>query len=172
MHRLILKYWRDWFPRLPSYQTFVQRLNLMEPTFQTFGVLLSDALAARQTPELDHLVDSLPVMLARHGHSYRARVGREVADIGFCAAKKRRFHGVRLRTLRRPGLPDAGNHQPFERAGGAARRAAEEAERQRANRRGELLQPSSAFHPSAQRKPLQLDTGEDRYSESEQSALD
>ena len=89
-------HWRSWFPRLPSYQTFVLRLNRLEPTFQTFGAMLAEALAARRTPELDHLVDSLPVMLARHGHSYRARVGREVADIGFCAAKKTRSHGVRL----------------------------------------------------------------------------
>jgi hypothetical protein len=96
MHRLILNYWREWFPRLPSYQTFVLRLNRLEPTFQTCGALLSGALAAQRTPELDHLVDSLPVMLARHGHSYGARVGREVADAGFCAAKKTRFHGVRV----------------------------------------------------------------------------
>ncbi len=96
MHQLILKYWRSWFPRLPSYQTFVLRLNRLEPTFQTFGALLSGALGATRRPEIDHLVDSLPVMLAQHGHSYRARVGREVADIGFCAAKKTRFHGVRL----------------------------------------------------------------------------
>jgi hypothetical protein len=101
MHRLIRNYWREWFPRLPSYQTFVLRLNRLEPTFQTFGALLSGALAATRTPEADHLVDSLPVMLARHGHSYRARVGREVADIGFCAAKKTRFHGVRLHCLAR-----------------------------------------------------------------------
>ena len=99
MHRLIANYWREWFPRLPSYQTFVLRLNRLEPTFQTFGVILSDALAANQTPELDHLVDSLPVMLARHGHSYRARVGREFADIGYCAAKKTRFAGVRLHCI-------------------------------------------------------------------------
>ena len=99
MHSLILKYWREWFPRLPSYQTFVLRLNRLEPSFQTFGALLSETLATRQTPEVDHLVDSLPIMLARHGHSYRARVGREVADIGFCAAKKTRFHGVRLHCL-------------------------------------------------------------------------
>lgn len=96
MHCLIAKYWREWFPRLPSYQTFVLRLNRMEPTFQTFGAVLAEALTARRTPELDHLVDSLPVMLARHGHSYRARVGREVADVGYCAAKKTRFHGLRL----------------------------------------------------------------------------
>jgi hypothetical protein len=99
MHRLILNYWRGWFPLLPSYQTFVLRLNRLEPTFQTFGAVLSGALAARHAPEVDHLVDSLPVMLARHGHSYRARVGREVADAGFCAAKTTRFHGVRLHLI-------------------------------------------------------------------------
>ena len=99
MHRLMLKYWRAWFPHLPSYQTFVLRLNRLEPTFQTFGAVLSGALAAQHTPEFDHLVDSLPVMLAQHGHSYGARVGRELADIGFCAAKKTRFHGVRLHCI-------------------------------------------------------------------------
>src|SRR2546421_1219524 len=105
IYRLILKYWREWFPALPSYQTFVLRLNRLEPTFQTFGAVLSGVLAAQRTPEVDHLVDSLPVMLAQHGHSYRARVGREVADIGYCAAKKTRFHGVRLHLIaqRRPG---------------------------------------------------------------------
>ncbi|MEJ7710264.1 MAG: transposase [Pyrinomonadaceae bacterium] len=99
MHRLIHNYWRDWFPHLPSYQTFVCRLNRLEPTFQTFGAVLSEALAATHTPEIDHLVDSLPVMLAQHGHSYGARVARELANVGFCAAKKTRFHGVRLHVI-------------------------------------------------------------------------
>lgn len=99
MHSLILNYWRDWFPRLPSYQTVVLRLNRLEPTFQTFGTVLADALAAHHTPEIDHIVDSLPVMLAQHGHSYGARVAREIADVGFCAAKKTRFHGVRLHLI-------------------------------------------------------------------------
>lgn len=65
MHDFVLNYWLDWFPRLPSYQTFVLRLNRLEPTFQTFGTVLADALAVEQSPEIDHLVDSLPVMLAR-----------------------------------------------------------------------------------------------------------
>ena len=99
MHSFIRKYWREWFPGLPSYQTFVLRLNRLEPTFQTFGALLSDALAASRAPEIDRLVDSLPVMLAHHGHSYRARVARDLADVGFCAAKKTRFHGVRLHCI-------------------------------------------------------------------------
>jgi len=103
MHRLIEKYWREWFPRLPGYQTFVLRLNRLEPAFQTFGALLSGALAAKRTPEIDHPVDSLPVMLAQHRHSYGARVGREIADIGYCAAKKTRFHGVRLHCIAQRG---------------------------------------------------------------------
>jgi len=40
LHRLIEKYWREWFPRLPGYQTSVLRLNRLEPGFQTFGALL------------------------------------------------------------------------------------------------------------------------------------
>lgn len=96
MHQLILKHWRGGFPRLPSYQTFVLRLNRLAPTFQTFGALFSKTLATRQTPEFDYLVDSLPVMLTQHGHSYRARVARDLADIGYCATKKTRLHGLRL----------------------------------------------------------------------------
>src|SRR5215210_2195925 len=99
MHALVLKYWQEWFPRLPSYQTFVLRLNRLEPTFQTLGARLSAALAAKRTPVVDHLVDSLPIMLAQHGHSYGARVGREIADIAYCAAKKTRCHVVRLHCL-------------------------------------------------------------------------
>jgi len=37
IHKLIDNYWRNFFPALPAYQTFVARLNLLEPTFQTIG---------------------------------------------------------------------------------------------------------------------------------------
>lgn len=47
-------------------------------------------------PQTDQIIDSLPVMLASHGHSYSAKIAREQANIGYCAAKKTRFHGVRL----------------------------------------------------------------------------
>lgn len=99
MHTFICNYWHSWFPRLPAYQTFVLRLNHLEASFQTFGAVFLEALQTQQTPHLDHLVDSFPVMLAQHGHSYRARVAREIADVGFCAAKKTRFHGVRLHVI-------------------------------------------------------------------------
>ena len=96
MHEFIKNYWFDWFPILPAYQTFVHRLNQLESSFQTFGKVLFALLETTCAPEADQLIDSFPVMLASHGHSYSARVARSIANVGFCAAKKTRFHGVRL----------------------------------------------------------------------------
>ena len=77
MHRFIKNYCQSWFPRLPAYQTFVYRLNQLDATFQTFGKVLLHALHREPTPEIDRIVDSLPVMLAQQGHSYSARVARQ-----------------------------------------------------------------------------------------------
>lgn len=96
IYRFICQQWRSWFPCLPSYQTFCYRLNLLEATFQSIGGALFEQL--RKTPDRQdaHLLDSFPVMLARHGFARTARVAREVANFGYCAAKKTYFHGVRL----------------------------------------------------------------------------
>ncbi len=99
IHKLIDDYWRHFFPNLPAYQTFVARLNLLEPTFQAIGGYLQELLAENRQPEIDHVVDSVPVMLAQGGHAYTARVARDVADVGYCASKRTYFHGVRLHTV-------------------------------------------------------------------------
>jgi hypothetical protein len=111
IYRFTVNYWKQWFPHLPSYQTFCYRLNLLEQTFQALGGAWLSCLKAAQQPEIDRLIDSFPVMLAKHGHAYTAKVAREIANKGYCAAKKTHFHGVRLHTIaqRRSGqlpLPD------------------------------------------------------------------
>jgi hypothetical protein len=65
IYRLTRNYWAAWFPALPSYQAFSNRLNNMESSFQIISQQLLRALAAGQTIEVDHLVDSFPVMLAK-----------------------------------------------------------------------------------------------------------
>ena len=108
MHKLIANYWRAFFPALPAYQTFVARLNQLEPTFHTIGSYFKQMLKDSFDPEIDRLIDSLPVMLARGGHACAARVARDVADVGYCASKRTYFHGVRLQTIakrRRGRLP-------------------------------------------------------------------
>lgn len=99
IHQLIQTYWLHYFPKLPAYQTFVARLNRLEASFHTLGAYLQARLPAVAAPEVDQVIDSLPVMLARGGHAYTARVALERADVGYCASKKQWFHGVRLHTV-------------------------------------------------------------------------
>jgi hypothetical protein len=99
IYRLTRNYWAAWFPALPSYQAFSNRLNNLESSFQIISQQLLKALAAGQTLKVDRLVDSFPVMLAKSGFARRARVAREFASIGYCAAKRLHFYGVRLHLL-------------------------------------------------------------------------
>ena len=99
IHQFIERYWFDYFPRLPAYQTFVARLNLLAETFHTIGEVLSARLQERLIPEFDPILDSFPIMLATGGHAYTATVARDIASIGYCAAKKTYFHGVRLHCI-------------------------------------------------------------------------
>ena len=86
---------------MPSYQAFNRRLNLLESAFHSIGATLLDTLANSQAAQIDHLIDSLPVMLASGSFSRRARVARDVANTGYCAAKRLHFHGVRLHCIAR-----------------------------------------------------------------------
>jgi hypothetical protein len=101
MHQFIRAYWQSFFPRLLSDQTFVARLNRLEPTFHSLGAGLQGRLRVSRLPELDQVIDFLPVMLARGGHAYAATVARATADVGYCASKKQYFYGVRLHAIAR-----------------------------------------------------------------------
>jgi len=96
---LIVQYWRPFFPLLPAYQTFCARLNLLTPGFQTLGGIWQAQVNQARLPEGDHLVDSLPIMLAKGGHAYSARVARDFAEVGYCPSRKTDFHGARLHTV-------------------------------------------------------------------------
>jgi hypothetical protein len=60
MHEFISDYWREFFPALPSYQTFVARLNQLEATWQSIGLQLQMRLRGEQAAAVDHLIDSMP----------------------------------------------------------------------------------------------------------------
>jgi len=101
IYRFVQNYWAAWFPALPSYQAFCHRLNLLESSFQIISRQLLKSLAGGHRLKTDYLVDSFPVMLAKAGFARRARVAREFASLGYCAAKRLHFHGVRLHLLAR-----------------------------------------------------------------------
>ena len=91
---------RPWFPRLPGYVAFVQRINrvadvfppLLERIQQESGERLQDCV---------WLTDSFPVALAKQGHRFGACVAKELADVGYCSTKKLYFYGVRVHMVAR-----------------------------------------------------------------------
>jgi hypothetical protein len=102
-------HWREWFPALPTYQAFNRRLQQLTAAFD---LLIDENLFAAGEREAlssaDRLIDSLPVMLAVGTRANRARVARQLADVGFCAAKQVHYCGVKLHVLaarRRSKLP-------------------------------------------------------------------
>ncbi len=101
IYRFINHYWAACFPALPSYQAFSRRLNLLAPTFNALCGAWLTSLVATQAAEVDHLIDSVPIVLANGSRSRTAKVAREVDNQGYCAAKRLYFHGLRLHLIAR-----------------------------------------------------------------------
>jgi hypothetical protein len=100
-----------WFPRLPAYVTYVQRLNRLSEVFVPLIGRIQQDLPQREGEDLIRLIDSMPIMLAKAQRSGRAKVAPALANKGYNATKKMYYYGVKLHILafRRPGqlpLPD------------------------------------------------------------------
>jgi Transposase DDE domain len=123
MHRYVQRHLRDWFPKLPGYGAFVQRINQIYDVFTPLTELLSSELtAALQTESFTGLTDAMPIIMAHRSRRFRAKVAPEMATKnGYCATKKLYYYGVKLHVVacRDPGalpkpicigLTDAGMH--------------------------------------------------------------
>lgn len=95
----------SWFPNLPSYQKFNERLNRLSPALNRLAVCLINELGPAQWlinaqgPLLEAVVDSMPIVLAKASRSDTASVALDIADKGRCASKNLWYHGVKLHDL-------------------------------------------------------------------------
>ena len=94
MHRYILEHWIDWFPALPSYETFVTRLNRISSIFPILVGCLLDDLDTIETDIPIVLTDSMPIITC--SHKRKARVALEMTDKGYCSTKGLHYFGVKL----------------------------------------------------------------------------
>ncbi len=93
-------YYRDWFPTLPSYQAYVNRLNRLASVFPVLvSRLYTDSRSEQQTEQLlgMMLTDSMPIMTC--SGIRRGKVARHLTDYGYCATKKLKYYGVKLHCL-------------------------------------------------------------------------
>lgn len=95
----------EWFPHLPTYFAYIQRLNQL-------GSLLMALVEQIQLecPKIGALkeimlIDSMPIIMANNKRSSKAKVAKEFANKGFCASKGLYYYGVKIHILafRKPG---------------------------------------------------------------------
>ncbi len=93
---------RGWFPKLPSYVAFVQRLNKVSDVFAPLlEIIQTEQEQTRVGNTQPLLIDSFPVALAKQGHRFKACVANELADGGYCSTKKLYYYGVRVHVIGR-----------------------------------------------------------------------
>lgn len=102
IHKHARRYWRGWFPKLPGYGAYVQRLNRIADCFPGLPERFCETGGA---PPFAGLVDSMPVMLARQGRRFNAKVAPELASGGYCPTKNLYYYGVKIHLVGdfRPG---------------------------------------------------------------------
>ncbi len=83
----------SWFPDLPSYQAFNNRLNRLNEVFPSLSEYFL-AMVDQETSAQISLVDSLPIKLC--SHKRRAKVACELSNKGYCATKKMHYYGVKM----------------------------------------------------------------------------
>ncbi len=90
---------RTWFPKLPSYVAFIQRINKLHELFIPMIEIMQTQLPQFFTQESIRLLDSMPIMLAQRSRRFTAKVAREFADNGYCAVKQTNYYGVKLHII-------------------------------------------------------------------------
>jgi hypothetical protein len=98
------EYLHAWFPKLPSYQAFNNRLNRLSEAFKTLAIGLFASYTPKDCDLKTSLTDSMPIVTCK-GKNRKAKVATEIVDKGWCSTKNMYYYGLKLHLLgfRRPG---------------------------------------------------------------------
>jgi hypothetical protein len=91
------QYLRSWFPALPSYKAFNNRLNRLS---EAFKAVAAHSFSTFIPPEYDtevSLLDSMPIITCSGKRN--AKVATEITDKGYCSTKSMFYYGLKLHAL-------------------------------------------------------------------------
>ena len=95
----------EWFPKLPSYQAFSDRLNRLAPAFQVLAEHWLSIIGANVHEPMEYIVDSCPVILAKGPRSGHAKVAGELCGKSYNSSRQEWYYGMKLHVfaVRKPG---------------------------------------------------------------------
>jgi len=97
-HEFIKDYYGDWFPDLPSYQAYNNRICFLADAFKMLASILLCGLGL-DPDHSDFVNDSIPIVVAGGKRSGRAKTASELCSKGYCASKDMWYYGVKLHTF-------------------------------------------------------------------------
>ena len=97
-YEFIKEYYGEWFPDLPSYQAYNNRICYLADTFKAFASILICGIGL-DISHNDYIIDSIPIVVAGARRSGKAKAAEELCNKGYCASKSMHYYGVKLHTL-------------------------------------------------------------------------
>lgn len=89
-------YLKSWFPGLPSYQAFNNRLNKLHSTFEVLVKSINlKGLDGLVFPH-EKVLDSVPIIVAGNRRSSSAKVAPQLCSKGYCSSKDMYYYGLKL----------------------------------------------------------------------------
>jgi len=88
----LLKYCKH----LPTYKQFCLRVNKLASFFE---MICNAELGKKRKTSKTHLLDSMPIVVAKGSRSNRAKTAGELCDKGKCASQKMWYYGVKIHIL-------------------------------------------------------------------------
>ncbi len=98
IHTFADEYLRSWFPKLPSYQTFNYRLNLLSEAVRILAERLISSYRPFDCDLGTSLTDSMPIITCA-GRNKVGKVAPEITSKGFCSTKNMYYFGMKLHAL-------------------------------------------------------------------------
>jgi hypothetical protein len=89
-------YWHDWFPLLPSYQAFNDRLNNLPYCFQILVQSINCNALEGLVFKNEKVIDSVPIIVTGKSRSSSAKVAPELCNKGYCSSKQMYYYGLKL----------------------------------------------------------------------------
>lgn len=93
IHTFAKEYLSSWFPKLPSYQTFCVRLNMLSEAFKVLVFNMIQSFKPKDCDSLISIVDSMPIVTCK---GKNRKVATEITSKRYCSTKNMYYYGMEL----------------------------------------------------------------------------
>lgn len=93
------EYLSSWFPKLPSYQMFNLRFNMLSEAFKVLVETMIQSFSPKDYDPLISIVDFMPIVTYK-GKNRKGKIAKEISSKGYSSTKNMYYYGIKLHMVR------------------------------------------------------------------------